>query len=584
MPRSACCRCSPCATAGTSAASPPPGTPTPAWRRSSCTTAIRAVPASPSAATSSPPATCAPPGTRCATAPARPAVPPVCSRRSAATATPRSTRPAPCGSSTSSWSTWNLPWGGRQPGGRSGRADGEVHGEWRRAVGAQRACRGALHRRGRGLAAGAGAGRAGGGPRQAPGRGRCGGGLWRRQRGDDGGLQGRGHRRRHQRRAPAWRPPRRRQPLPECGAADGARRRTQRAAGAGERRARRGGRRLRNAVGDRAGAARRLAGRRAPDLVARAGRAPCGRLPGRGRPGRGCPPGDGGCCRAHDPLRSLSGAGIGELGDSAAECGYPHGGIRWLRSSCCWRFSWESCSATPWWRTTARALSLASTRRRRTRRKELRSGARELGERITELERDNARLQADLAQRDEALAGREAELAHRDRQLALKDEELAHREQELHRAGTRGAQAAPANPSTPAEVVDEPGAPRTEVLDQAGAARVEVFDQAAAPSAEAADQAAAPPAEAGERAAEAPAGVRDRTPLEPTEALDRNVEAEAVVPDLILSSEATDPVAPLHDEPPWLSEGDGDSTRPLAASDGPADRARAGEEPTRPVA
>ena len=206
-------------------------------------------------------------------------------------------------------------------------------------------------------------------------------------------------------------------------------------------------------------------------------------------------------------------------------------------------------------------LSLVSTRRRRTRRKELRSGARELGERITELERDNARLQADLAQRDEALAGREAELAHRDRQLALKDEELAGREQELHRAGTRGAQAAPANPSTPAEVVDEPSAPRTEVLDQAGAARVEVFDQAAAPSAEAADQAAVPPAEA----------------------LDRNVEAEAVVPDLILSSEETDPVAPLHDEPPWLSEGDGDSTRPLAASDGPADRARAGEEPTRLV-
>ena len=44
--RSACCRCSPPATAGTSAASPPPGTPTPAASPSSCTTATRAGPVS----------------------------------------------------------------------------------------------------------------------------------------------------------------------------------------------------------------------------------------------------------------------------------------------------------------------------------------------------------------------------------------------------------------------------------------------------------------------------------------------------------------------------------------------------------
>ena len=54
-PRSACCRCSRPATAGTSAASPPPCTPTPAGSRSSSTTATRAGPASPSAA-STPPA------------------------------------------------------------------------------------------------------------------------------------------------------------------------------------------------------------------------------------------------------------------------------------------------------------------------------------------------------------------------------------------------------------------------------------------------------------------------------------------------------------------------------------------------
>ena len=52
--RSACCRCSRPATAGTSAASPPPCTPTPAGSPSSSTTATRAAPASPSAASTPP--------------------------------------------------------------------------------------------------------------------------------------------------------------------------------------------------------------------------------------------------------------------------------------------------------------------------------------------------------------------------------------------------------------------------------------------------------------------------------------------------------------------------------------------------
>ena len=115
-------------------------------------------------------------------------------------------------------------------------------------------------------------------------------------------------------------------------------------------------------------------------------------------------------------------------------------------------------------------LSLASTRRRRTRRKERRSGRRELAERVTELERDNARLRDDLSQRDGALAGREAELAHRDRQLALKDEELARRDQE--------PQPAPARDAAPAEARETPGG--TEVPDRPAPRATEAPDHAAA--------------------------------------------------------------------------------------------------------
>jgi hypothetical protein len=180
-------------------------------------------------------------------------------------------------------------------------------------------------------------------------------------------------------------------------------------------------------------------------------------------------------------------------------------------------------------------LSLTSTRRRRTRRKERRAGTRELGERITELERDNARLQDDLSKRDDALAGREAELAHRDRQLALKDEELAwrdhelvdpqeelarreedlarrerelaRREEDLHGAGTHGAAAPPVGTPAATAVLDQPTTAATEVPTQAAEARTGSRDPAAAPA---------------------------------TEVLDRGA------------------VAPLHDEPPWLAGGAAD--------------------------
>ncbi len=92
-PRSGCCRCSPPATAGTSAGSRPPCTPTPARAPSSSTTATRAARASPSAATSAARPGCGRPATRSRRASARPAARRACSRPSAATATSRWTRP-----------------------------------------------------------------------------------------------------------------------------------------------------------------------------------------------------------------------------------------------------------------------------------------------------------------------------------------------------------------------------------------------------------------------------------------------------------------------------------------------------------
>src|SRR4029453_9241693 len=98
MRRAGCCPCSPCATAGTSAGSPPPGTPTRARPRSSSTTAIPAAPASLNRATAAPLSTCGRPATRSHPASVTPAVPPASSPPSAATATTPSTRlgPAAC--------------------------------------------------------------------------------------------------------------------------------------------------------------------------------------------------------------------------------------------------------------------------------------------------------------------------------------------------------------------------------------------------------------------------------------------------------------------------------------------------------
>ena len=97
----AAARCSPPATAGTSAASPPPCTPTPAGSPSSSTTGTPAAPVSPSAASTRPPPGCAPPGRRSRRAPAPTAARRACSPRSAATRTTRSTNPAPSRCSTS---------------------------------------------------------------------------------------------------------------------------------------------------------------------------------------------------------------------------------------------------------------------------------------------------------------------------------------------------------------------------------------------------------------------------------------------------------------------------------------------------
>src|SRR6266536_360451 len=178
-------------------------------------------------------------------------------------------------------------------------------------------------------------------------------------------------------------------------------------------------------------------------------------------------------------------------------------------------------------------LSLASTRRRRTRRKERRGGRRELGERITELERDNARLRDDLSQRDDALAGRDAELARR--------------EQEPQRARTSGS----------AEVPDRITPTATEVVDQA----------AAVAPAEGAGQTVPAPTEVLDRAG-AQTETADMAEAPRTQGLGRTLETGAIAPDMVLSPEGAEPVAPLHDEPPWLSEAarDEEPTKVVATS------------------
>jgi TolA-binding protein len=91
-------------------------------------------------------------------------------------------------------------------------------------------------------------------------------------------------------------------------------------------------------------------------------------------------------------------------------------------------------------------LAASSTRGRRARRRELRTAAQDMEDRIDELERDRARLRNDLTQLDQAVAERDAAIAHRDHLLTYKDEELVRRQEELLRRTGRppaGAGAAP---------------------------------------------------------------------------------------------------------------------------------------------
>jgi hypothetical protein len=178
-------------------------------------------------------------------------------------------------------------------------------------------------------------------------------------------------------------------------------------------------------------------------------------------------------------------------------------------------------------------LSVSSTRRRRARRKERRTASRELEYRATELERDNARLRTDLAQREAALAGREAELAHRDRQLALKDEELA-------RFG-----------GVPYSEEDARGEGETARREDDLARREE----------------------------ELGTGDWQRPPDE----VDRRVpEGTAVMDHAVSGSPDAEPVAPLHDEPPWRSARADDRTRSARDPGAVGDRAgqAEGDAPT----
>ena len=222
--------------------------------------------------------------------------------------------------------------------------------------------------------------------------------------------------------------------------------------------------------------------------------------------------------------------------------------------------------------------SLASTRGRRARRRERRSGIRELEDRLAELERDNARLRVDLGQRDDALAGREAELEHRDRQLALKDEELARRDQEPQRAHARDAAPAEApDRATPgaAEAPDRPTPAAADLPDRPTPVAADVPDQATAVAVAAGtDQTAPAPTEVLDRAGAPLAETPDQATVPRAEGPGGTVEAAVVAPDLVLSPEA-EPVAPLHDEPPWLEERAGDEEGAFSGT--------AGEERTRPV-
>jgi hypothetical protein len=242
-------------------------------------------------------------------------------------------------------------------------------------------------------------------------------------------------------------------------------------------------------------------------------------------------------------------------------------------------------------------LSVSSTRRRRARRKERRTASRELEDRATELERDNARLRSDLAQQEEALAGREAELAHRDRQLALKDEELAR----LGVVPTSGQEAARGEGTTarrePEAAQREDDLPRrdeepgtgdrqrqADEVDRHAPEGTAVLDHASSASPEVSDRSRAEATEAGETTRAEPTRAADQVPpvadasAAPTEVQGRPVVAGPASPaggaassGPILSPDA-EPVAPLHDEPPWQAARADDRTRPAQGSDAAGDR------------
>jgi hypothetical protein len=194
-------------------------------------------------------------------------------------------------------------------------------------------------------------------------------------------------------------------------------------------------------------------------------------------------------------------------------------------------------------------LSVSSTRRRRARRKERRTASREIEDRATELERDNARLRTDLGEREEALAGREAELAHRDRQLALKDEELAR-----YAAVPGAAQQVAGTEAAGREEVAAARYEETAVQREEAAARRE--DDLPRGDEELGDRQAD---EVDHRAPEETA-VLDHAAPGPPEASDRERAEQASAP--LLSPEDTEPVAPLHDEPPWQSAHTDDRPQP----------------------
>jgi hypothetical protein len=241
-------------------------------------------------------------------------------------------------------------------------------------------------------------------------------------------------------------------------------------------------------------------------------------------------------------------------------------------------------------------LSVSSTRRRRARRKERRTASRELEDRATELERDNVRLRSDLAQQEEALAGREAELAHRDRQLALKDEELA-RLGAVPASGQEAARGEGATARPEPEAAqreddlprrDEPGTGdrqrQADEVDRDAPEGTAVLDHASSASPEVSDRSRAEATEAGETTRAEPTRAADQAPpvsdasAAPTEVQGRPVVAGSASPaggaassGQILSPDA-EPVAPLHDEPPWQAARADDRTRPAQDSETAGDR------------